>query len=163
MNNQLAAPQVRFGDWISEGWKMFTEQWKGWVTVSLGFFLAVVVPIGGFIVVMYVMMFATMTAQGPRGAPPDVPVTTILFLYLGMFALLIVLMPLSVFLKVLLWNSPNCSRHYTTPIRCHRDHTVQRELPKTTLKREAERDAAEKTGWQRKENQWVVAWRSDKS
>ena len=38
-----------------------------------------------------------------------------------------------------------------------------RELPKTTLKREAERDAAEKTGWQRKEKQWVVAWRSDKS
>jgi len=24
-------PGARFGDWISEGWKMFTEQWKAWV------------------------------------------------------------------------------------------------------------------------------------
>ncbi|MEK6289052.1 MAG: hypothetical protein AABO57_25310 [Acidobacteriota bacterium] len=77
---------------------MFTEQWKGWVTLSLGFFVAVVVPIGAFILVMYLMMFATMMAPGPRGAPPQMPVIAILFLYLGMFALIIVLMPLSVLL-----------------------------------------------------------------
>lgn len=76
---------------------MFTEQWKGWVTLSLGFFVAVVVPIGAFILLMYVMMFATMTTQGSRGAPPQMPVMTMLFFYLGLFALIIVLMPLSVF------------------------------------------------------------------
>ena len=98
MNNNPAPPQVRLGDWIGEGWKMFTEQWKGWVTVSLGFFLSIVVPIGAFIMFMYVMMFATMSTQGPRGAPPEVPMMTILFLYLGMFALIVVLMPLMVLL-----------------------------------------------------------------
>jgi len=98
MNNNPAPPQVRLGDWIGEGWRMFTEQWKGWVTVSLGFFISVVVPIGGFIMFMYVMMFAAMSSQGPRGAPPEVPMMTILFLYLGMFALIIVLMPLMVLL-----------------------------------------------------------------
>ena len=76
---------------------MFTEQWKGWVTVSLGFFMAVVVPIGAFILFMYGMMFAAMTVSGPRGAPSEVPFMTILFLYLGIFALIIVLLPLSVF------------------------------------------------------------------
>ena len=67
------------------------------MTVSLGFFVAVVVPIGAFILVMYAMIFATMSVPSPRGAPPQMPVMTILFLYLGMFALIIVLMPLSVF------------------------------------------------------------------
>src|SRR5213592_460480 len=98
MTNNPAPPQVRFGDWISEGWKMFTEQWKGWVSLSLGFFLAVVVPLVAFILVMYAMIFATMTAPGPRGAPPQVPMMTILFLYLGMFALILVLMPFTVLL-----------------------------------------------------------------
>jgi uncharacterized membrane protein len=98
MTNNPAPPQVRFGDWISEGWKMFTEQWKGWVTLSLGFFVAVVVPVGVFILFMYVMIFATMSAPGARGAPPQLPVMTILLLYLGMFALIIVLMPLTVLL-----------------------------------------------------------------
>src|SRR4030095_4841861 len=98
MTNNPAPPQVRFGDWISEVCKMFTEQWKGWVTVSLGFFVTVVVPIGVFIAIMYGMMFATMSTPGPRGAPPEVPIATILFLYIGMFALIIVLLPLMVLL-----------------------------------------------------------------
>src|SRR6185295_16367694 len=98
MTNNPAPPQVRFGDWISEGWKMFTEQWKGWVTIALGFFLSLGVPIGGFIVIMYGMLFATMSAPTPRGAPPEVPIATILFLYIGMFTLMLVLMPLLVLL-----------------------------------------------------------------
>ena len=89
--------QVRFGDWIGEGWRMFTEQWKGWVTISLGFFGAVVVPIGAFIVVMYVLMFATMSTQASRSAQPELPVMTLIFFYLGLFSLIIVLMPLAVF------------------------------------------------------------------
>lgn len=77
---------------------MFTEQWKGWVTMSLGLFMAVVVPIVAFVLFMYVMLIATVTAQGQRGATPQMPVATILFLYLGMFGLIIVLMPLTVLL-----------------------------------------------------------------
>jgi hypothetical protein len=91
--------EVRFGDWIGEGWKMFTEQWKSWVTLSLGLFAVVIVPIVAFIVIMYVLMFATMMAQqNSRGAPPQMPLMPFLILYGGMFALIIVLIPLSVFL-----------------------------------------------------------------
>ena len=98
MNNNPAS-EVRFGDWIGEGWKMFTEQWKSWVGISLSFVVVVIVPIGAFMVVMYVMMFATMMAQqNSRGAPPQMPIMPFLILYGGMFALIIVLMPLTVLL-----------------------------------------------------------------
>src|SRR5262245_62150319 len=92
--------EVRFGDWIGEGWKMFTEQWKGWVTLSLGIFVTVVLPIGVFMVFMYVMMFATaMSAQQhSRNASPELPTMTLAVFYLGLFGLIIVLMPLAVFL-----------------------------------------------------------------
>ncbi|HSB09112.1 MAG TPA: hypothetical protein VLM38_06345 [Blastocatellia bacterium] len=97
--NNTAPPQVRIGDWISEGWKMFTDQWKGWVTVSLGFFVAVVVPMGAFVAAIYVTVFATMMSQPrTRGAPPQFPLEIIFVLYLGMFAMAIVLMPLSIFI-----------------------------------------------------------------
>src|SRR6185295_3749730 len=96
MDNALKI-EVRFGDWIGEGWKMFTEQWKGWVKISLGFFLAVVVPIGVFIIAMYAVMFSAMLTQSQtRGAPPQMPIAIILFLYLGIFGLMIVLLPLTV-------------------------------------------------------------------
>jgi len=88
---------VRFGDWIGEGWKMFTEQWKGWVKISLGFFLVVIVPIGMFMIAMYAVMFSAMMTQShTRGAPPQMPVAIIVFLYLGFFGLMIVLLPLIV-------------------------------------------------------------------
>src|SRR6185295_8832266 len=89
--------EVRFGDWIGEGWKMFTEQWKGWVKISLGFFLVVIVPIGMFMIAMYAVMFSAMMTQShTRGAPPQMPVAIIVFLYLGFFGLMIVLLPLIV-------------------------------------------------------------------
>jgi membrane-anchored glycerophosphoryl diester phosphodiesterase (GDPDase) len=91
--------EVRIGDWIGEGWKMFTEQWKSWVTLSLSIFVVAIVPIVTFMVIMYVMMFATMMAQrNSRGVPPQMPLMPFLILYGGMFALIIVLMPLSVLL-----------------------------------------------------------------
>lgn len=87
--------EVRFGDWIGEGWRMFTQQWKGWVTISLGFFLTVVVPIGVFGIAAYVVMLSEMMTQTRRPGPP---IATILFLYLGVIGLVIVLMPLTALL-----------------------------------------------------------------
>src|SRR5262249_28366834 len=95
MNNS-AATQVRFGDWISEGWKMFTKQWKGWVTLSLGLFALVVVPICGFVGFLYISMI--MSVQGQRGAPPQFPMAMFLVFYLGLFAIIVVLLPLTVLL-----------------------------------------------------------------
>lgn len=78
---------------------MFTEQWKSWVKLSLGFFVAVVMPIGAFGVVAYIMMITTMMSQqNSRGAPPQMPVATVLVFYAGIFGLIIVLMPLVVLL-----------------------------------------------------------------
>ena len=97
--DNIAPQEVRIGDWISEGWKMFTEQWKGWVAIALGYFCVVIVPIGGFVGAIYVMMLTTMMSQPrTRGTPPPMPVGTILGLYGGMFVLAIVLLPLTVFI-----------------------------------------------------------------
>lgn len=92
--------EVRIGDWISEGWNMFTRQWKGWVTLSASFFVVIVLPMFAFIAVMYVMLFATMMSQQQhsRNAPPEIPILAVLGFYLGFFALIIVLMPLTVLL-----------------------------------------------------------------
>ncbi|HJZ67230.1 MAG TPA: hypothetical protein VKF81_03715, partial [Blastocatellia bacterium] len=92
-----AATQVRFGDWISEGWKMFTEQWKGWVKLSLAAFLVLVLPTLALVVVMYIWMFVTMLGQQhPGGAPPQMPLATFVLFYVAILAMVIVLMPLAV-------------------------------------------------------------------
>jgi len=38
---------VRFGDWISGGWNLFTAQWQVWSLMGLVFFLPIMVVIGG--------------------------------------------------------------------------------------------------------------------
>jgi zinc ribbon protein len=90
--------EVRLGDWISEGWNMFTQQWKGWVTLSASFFVVIILPMLSLLGVMYVMMFATMMSQQQhsRSASPGIPIATLLGFCLGFFALIIVLMPLTV-------------------------------------------------------------------
>jgi uncharacterized membrane protein len=98
MNNNPVV-EVRIGDWISEGWNMFTQQWKGWLTLSASFFVVVILPMLVFLGVMYVGMFATMMSQQQsRRGSPEMPIATILGFYLGVFALIIVLLPLTVFL-----------------------------------------------------------------
>ena len=67
-----AVPQVRFGDWINQGWNMFTAQWKGWVTLSLGLFLVVAVPVMILMFFMYAASFAAMA--GARGGGAGRPV-----------------------------------------------------------------------------------------
>src|SRR2546426_734909 len=80
--NSNSTIQVRFGDWISEGWKMFTEQWKGWVTIALGFFVVVILPIGAFVVGWYALFITSVMAQQPsRGRPPEMPAAAFLLLY----------------------------------------------------------------------------------
>ncbi len=38
---------VRFGDWITGGWNLFTAQWQVWSLMGLAFFLPIMVVIGG--------------------------------------------------------------------------------------------------------------------
>ena len=75
----VAVPQVKFGDWISEGWRMFTEQWKAWVLNMTVFFAVCILPIMLTLVVFYITSFATIFSAsqasartGGRVPPPDV-------------------------------------------------------------------------------------------
>ena len=56
-------PGARFGDWISEGWKMFTEQWKAWVLLALGYFAVMLLP---SMAVMFAAFQQLSQARQPR-------------------------------------------------------------------------------------------------
>lgn len=93
-----AAKQVRFGEWISEGWKMFTAQWKGWVLLSLGLFCAVGIPVMVVAVFVYAASFAAALEQaGSHASSAAAPLSA--FLIFGSFFLLaLVMLPLSALL-----------------------------------------------------------------
>ncbi len=55
MDNTIGGmPRVRFGEWISEGWNMFAEQWKVWVLNALVLSLVTVVPLLGIYILVFV-------------------------------------------------------------------------------------------------------------
>jgi hypothetical protein len=83
-----AQPTVRFGDWIGEGWKMFTEQWKAWVVHMLVFFGLVFVPAG---------LFGFLFALGPLLSGRPDSAAPLLFI-----PLLFILIPLIIVAQVFL-------------------------------------------------------------
>jgi hypothetical protein len=57
------------GDWFSEGWRLFAEQWQGWVLNALIFFGILWVPLAPLIVVTYLAFFGILIAgQGSDAA-----------------------------------------------------------------------------------------------
>jgi hypothetical protein len=70
MQNQ-AKPQVRLGEWISEGWRMFTEQWKAWVVNALIFLGITVFPVAAVSIGSYLYFLSILTTT-PRNATPDI-------------------------------------------------------------------------------------------
>jgi uncharacterized membrane protein len=82
----IEKPQVRFGEWISEGWKMFTEQWKAWVINTLVYALICGTPImlviGGF----YAYLFTQLSNTSSRYGQPQIAPEAILTFY-GVFFL----------------------------------------------------------------------------
>ncbi|MBI3653834.1 MAG: hypothetical protein HY231_22615 [Acidobacteria bacterium] len=82
----LEKPQVRFGEWISEGWKMFTEQWKAWVLNTFIYVLICGTPMLAVIIGFYGYLF-TQLFRNPHGAPAIGPEVFITF-YLALFAVL---------------------------------------------------------------------------
>ena len=90
-------PGSRFGDWISEGWRMFTEQWKAWVLLALGYFSVMLLPSIAVMFVAFSLAFANAAARGPygRSAAPAFP-----FFILFIVAIsLVVLLPLAAYFK----------------------------------------------------------------
>jgi uncharacterized membrane protein len=74
----LAKPEVKFGDWIGEGWRMFTSQWKAWVLSTLVFVLICFVPMLAVIIGFYVNIFMQISAN-PRSPQPVSPESIIIF------------------------------------------------------------------------------------
>ena len=92
------AQQVRFGDWISEGWKMFSAQWKGWVAMSLGLFCVVAVPMIIFFIFVYAASFAAaLETAGSHASSAAAPLSFFL-IFGGFFLLMLVMLPLSALL-----------------------------------------------------------------
>ncbi|MFY9610918.1 MAG: zinc-ribbon domain-containing protein [Blastocatellia bacterium] len=94
----IAAKPVRFGEWISEGWKMFTTQWKGWVTLSLGMFAAVMVPTMIYIIFVYVTLIATAATQAGSGTSTEASPIGVFLIFASFFLLMLVILPLSALL-----------------------------------------------------------------
>jgi uncharacterized membrane protein len=94
----IEKPQVRFGEWISEGWKMFTEQWKAWVINTLVYVLICGTPmilvIGGFY--GYLVVQISESASRRSSQPPIGPEALITF-YLILFAVMFFTMFVSAF------------------------------------------------------------------
>jgi hypothetical protein len=68
MMEQPAAPNVRLGEWISEGWDLFTKQWQTWVLIVLTFVvISVVVMIPGAMLAELVDA-GREDAEGPSAA-----------------------------------------------------------------------------------------------
>ena len=92
-------PGARFGDWISEGWKMFTEQWKAWVLLALGYFAVMLVPTIGMFFVFFTMAFANAAVQtGPYGRSAPAAFPFFLVFVVTMLSL-VVLLPLAAYIK----------------------------------------------------------------
>ena len=90
------APEVRFGEWISEGWRMFTEQWKVWVSITIPLFISMVGPALILIIYIYGVWMPAAMEQARRGRSE--PPTEIFAVYLLFAGLTLLLMPLTVFL-----------------------------------------------------------------
>lgn len=88
-----AAPAVKLGDWISEGWKMFTEQWKPWVLLALGFLAVLLGPTLIFMIVFYAVLIASMISQAGSQNPDAFPLFLVLVMYAGLFGMMLLLMP----------------------------------------------------------------------
>jgi hypothetical protein len=65
----IIVPNVRWGEWISEGWQMFAVRWRVWVLQSLIIFLITAIPV----VFMYGWIFSAPIIEGQNGPVRDMP------------------------------------------------------------------------------------------
>ncbi len=66
---EQAVANVRWGEWIGEGWQMFVEKWRVWVVQMLVVFVAFAIPVVPF----YLVLVTSQLAAAEGGAPPEMP------------------------------------------------------------------------------------------
>jgi hypothetical protein len=81
------SPKVRW-EWIGEGWNLFTQQWQGWVLMTLAYIVITAIPVGLIYALMIGVIFSAMEPNS--GTPPQFPVA--LFLFYPVFVLVILLL-----------------------------------------------------------------------
>ena len=94
-------PGAKFGDWISEGWRMFTEQWKAWVLLALGYFVVMLLPTAAIMFAFFSMAFANAAAQsGPygRSAPAASAFPLVIVFVVSLFSLAVIV-PVAAYFK----------------------------------------------------------------
>jgi hypothetical protein len=82
-----SSPKVRW-EWLGEGWNLFTQQWQGWVLMTLAYIIIAAIPLGLIYGLMIGVMLSSIDPNS--GAPPQVPVA--LFLFYPLFVLAILLL-----------------------------------------------------------------------
>src|SRR5260370_39160273 len=87
--DNTASPAVRFGDWIAEGWRMFVEQWKGWVVNILVVLLAIMAPSIPFFIILFGLIVAARNSQTPELPLLIWPVTFIFVIVVGVIGMLL--------------------------------------------------------------------------
>src|SRR5919108_5120874 len=71
------APNVRWGEWISEGWQMFAVRWEVWVLQTLIVFLTTGIPISAIYIWAIII-------EGQIDQSQDMPLTFLAFLLVAM-------------------------------------------------------------------------------
>ena len=84
---EMEAPNVKWGEWIGEGWQMFASQWLTWVLMMLVFLILIMIPIAPIYIYVIGAQLAAATAN--PDSPPEAP--TFLFLLMPVFYLVILL------------------------------------------------------------------------
>jgi hypothetical protein len=88
--DSIPAPNVRWGEWISEGWEMFAARWHVWVLQALIALVLCAIPVFS----IYFMFLAAIFAEAMTGQPqlpPAIP------------ELILVAVPLFFLISVLMW------------------------------------------------------------
>jgi hypothetical protein len=73
------APDVRWGEWISEGWQMFAVRWKVWVLQTLIMFLIFAMPF----VFIYGWVISATIAEGRTSEPQEPPPMFVAFVWVA--------------------------------------------------------------------------------
>jgi uncharacterized membrane protein len=68
MTEQSAAPEVKWGEWIGEGWQMMLARWQVWVPMMLVFILAMIIPILPMYILLLGMGVASEGGEVPSAA-----------------------------------------------------------------------------------------------
>jgi hypothetical protein len=98
-------PTVRFGDWISEGWRMFTQQWGTWVLLSFGALFVIALPSLAMTFGIFALLFADAASRGPYGSSSGAPEFFFPLLIFGSLLMVLVVLPAAVYLQGGMFNA----------------------------------------------------------